>query len=106
MELIKALFFVVLAQLEGGSNLDTATATIIVAVLGFVGNLIGSALTNNKTEAVMQEQIKEVKNDIGTLSTRVDKHNNLVERMVVVEQSTKSAHHRIDRMERKEENEQ
>ncbi|MCI9085887.1 MAG: hypothetical protein HFE51_05630, partial [Clostridia bacterium] len=27
---------------------------------------------------------------------KVNKHNNLVERMIVVEQSTKSAHHRID----------
>ena len=25
-----------------------------------------------------------------------DKHNNLIERMAIVEQSTKSAHHRID----------
>ena len=44
----------------------------------------------------MQEQIKEIKGDISTLSTRVDKHNNLVERMAIVEQSTKSAHKRID----------
>lgn len=35
---------------------------------------------------------------IGNLEKKQDKHNNLVERMVVVEQSTKSAHHRIDEM--------
>ena len=39
----------------------------------------------------------------GTINTRMkymeeklNKHNHLVERMVVVEQSTKSAHHRLD----------
>ena len=39
----------------------------------------------------------------GTISTKLnnlekkqDKHNSLIERMTVVEQSTKSAHHRID----------
>jgi tetrahydromethanopterin S-methyltransferase subunit G len=33
---------------------------------------------------------------IDQLEKKVDKHNGLVERMVVVEQSTKSAHHRLD----------
>ncbi|MBW2002992.1 MAG: hypothetical protein JRI72_00045 [Deltaproteobacteria bacterium] len=30
------------------------------------------------------------------LEKKQDKHNNLIERMVIVEQSTKSAHHRLD----------
>ena len=47
----------------------------------------------------MQEQIKSIKEEINTLSNRVDKHNNLVERMAKVEDSTKSAHHRIDHLE-------
>jgi len=33
---------------------------------------------------------------ISALEKKMDKHNGLVERMVVVEESTKSAHHRID----------
>ncbi len=72
---------------------------VIVAVIAFVGTLIGSYFANSKTTAVMQEQIKSIKEDINTLSTRVDKHNNLVERMAKVEDSTKSAHHRIDHLE-------
>ena len=31
-----------------------------------------------------------------SLEKKQDKHNNLIERMVIVEQSVKSAHHRID----------
>lgn len=69
---------------------------IIIAILAFVGTLAGSYFSNNKNTAVMQEQIKDVKGDITTLSNRVDKHNNLIERMAVVEQSCKSAHHRLD----------
>lgn len=39
---------------------------------------------------------------ISNLEKKQDKHNNLIERMTVVEQSTKSAHHRIDeQMEKK-----
>lgn len=72
---------------------------IIVAIIAFIGTLAGSYFANSKTTAVMQEQIKGIKEDIKTLSTRVDKHNNLVERMAKVEDSIKSAHHRIDHLE-------
>ena len=72
---------------------------IIVAIIAFIGTWAGSYFANSKTTAVMQEQIKSLKEDINILSTRVDKHNNLVERMSAVEQSTKSAHHRIDHLE-------
>ena len=37
---------------------------------------------------------------LNNLEKKQDKHNNLVERMVRVEDSTKSAHHRIDGLER------
>ncbi|WP_206460247.1 hypothetical protein [Anaerovorax sp. IOR16] len=36
---------------------------------------------------------------LNALEKKQDKHNGLIERMVVVEQSTKSAHHRIDGLE-------
>jgi len=38
---------------------------------------------------------------IEQLEKKVEKHNNLVERMVAVEQSAKSAYHRIDGVEAK-----
>ena len=72
---------------------------IIIAIIAFIGTIDGSYFANIKTTAVMQEQIKSLKEEINILSTRVDKHNNLVERMSAVEQSTKSAHHRIDHLE-------
>lgn len=71
---------------------------IIVGILALLGSLAGSYFANNKNIAVMQEQIKDVREDIQTLSGRVDKHNNLVERMATVEASAKSAHKRLDEM--------
>ena len=62
---------------------------IIVAILAFVGTLAGSYFSNNKTTAVIQEQIKNIKEDISILSNRVDKHNNLISRMSVVEEKNK-----------------
>ena len=54
-----------------------------------VGTLVGSLagiMTANRLTNYRIEQLEE----------KVKKHNNLVERMIIVEQSTKSAHHRID----------
>lgn len=65
--------------------------TIIVAILSLAGTLVGSIvgiLTANRLTNYRIEQ----------LETKVSKHNNLIERMVVVEQSCKSAHHRLDEM--------
>ncbi|PKM93899.1 MAG: hypothetical protein CVU84_13400 [Firmicutes bacterium HGW-Firmicutes-1] len=36
------------------------------------------------------------KNRLKELEKKMDKHNNIVERLTICEQSTKSAHHRID----------
>lgn len=60
-----------------------------VALLAFLGTAVGSVggiLTANKLTNYR----------IAQLEKKVDKHNCLVERMVAVEQSTKSAHHRMD----------
>ena len=39
---------------------------------------------------------KHINYRLDKLEEKQDKHNNLIERMTVVEQSTKSAHHRIN----------
>ena len=62
---------------------------IIVAVLALVGTLAGSYFSNNKNTAIMDEKIKDLKKDIETLSDRVNRHNNLVERMAIVEEHIK-----------------
>lgn len=63
--------------------------TILVAVLGCVGTIIGSGLgavaAASKTNFRLEQREK-----------KVDKHNGLVERMVAVEERSKSNTHRID----------
>ena len=58
---------------------------IIVALLALIGTLAGSYFANNKNQAVMDEKIKDIKEDISVLSDRVNKHNNMVTRMYVAE---------------------
>ena len=70
---------------------------IIVAILAFVGTLAGSYFSNNKTTAVIQEQIKNIKEDISILRNRVDKHNNLISRMSVLEEKIKELENKGER---------
>ena len=68
---------------------------IIIAAIAFAGTLSGSFIANSRAQAVLEEQLKSVREDINTLSARVDKHNSLIERMAVVES-------KIEALERKE----
>ena len=64
---------------------------ILVAGFSLAGTLLGSLagiMTANKLTVYRIEQLEK----------KVEKHNNLAERMIKVEQSASSAHHRIDRL--------
>lgn len=66
--------------------------TVIVAIISGVGTLIGSIfgiLTASKMTNYRIEQLEK----------RVDKHNNLIERMYKVEERAKSNSHRLDELE-------
>lgn len=71
---------------------------VIVALITSLSPVIVSIIaitSNNKVIGVK----------IDALEKKQDKHNGLIERMVAVESSSKSAHHRLDRIERNENNE-
>lgn len=63
----------------------------MLALIAFSGTLVGTLggiLTANKLSNYRIEQLEK----------KVGKHNNLIERMFLVESSVKSAHHRIDEL--------
>lgn len=60
----------------------TEIITAGIAALGAVG---GSALMQSKATAVLQVKLDALRSDVDTLSRRVDKHNNLIDRMTVAE---------------------
>lgn len=72
-------------------NLSPEFYMSVVIQLVAMGVVIGIYKT---TISFMQVQISELKDDM-------KKYNNMLERMIVVEQSTKSAHKRIDDLENK-----
>lgn len=70
---------------------DVITVALISGLCTAVPSLIATIVLNNKSTAIMQYQIAD-------LTKKVEKHNNVVERMAVAENSLKSAHHRIDEL--------
>ena len=65
---------------------------IVVALLSLVGTLGGSFLGVLASNKLINYRIQQ-------LEKKVEKHNNLVERMVLVETEVKSAQHRLDSLE-------
>lgn len=81
--------------------------SFLTALGGGIPAVIAVILSNRSHDKVIDERLKNTNelinertnntNDrIQELSARVEKHNNLIERMALVEASTKSAHKRID----------
>ena len=65
---------------------------IVVALLSLVGTLGGSFLGVLASNKLINYRIQQ-------LEKKVEKHNNLVERMVLVETEVKSAQHRLESLE-------
>ena len=70
---------------------DVVVTAIISGLCVAIPSVIATMSSNNKSNALMNYRIDE-------LTKEVEKHNSVVERMAVVENSPKSAHHRIDEL--------
>lgn len=84
----------------GMTNISPELIISVVIQLISVGIFIGVFKT---TVAFMQQQIAEIKqslkDDKQELKDEMRRYNNVLERLAINEQATKSAHHRIDAME-------
>ena len=75
------------------------TETIIVAILGFLGTLVGAYAANRKSTALIAYRLEE-------LEKKVNKHNQVIERTYelekqseVIDEQIKVANHRINDLE-------
>lgn len=73
-------------------------AALITGACSIGAIVVSGFAQSTSTRKLMEYQINEIKGDISRLDEKVNKHNNLIERMALVEASVKSAHHRIDEM--------
>lgn len=70
------------------------TEAIIVAGIGAAASVICQIIISVKSNSLTAYRINQ-------LESKVQKHNNLIERMYIVEQRSKSNQHRIDDLEAK-----
>lgn len=70
-------------------------STVIVALISLGGTILGSMLGVLKSNDKTLYRIEQ-------LEKKVEAHNNLVERMAIVEQETKSNEQRLDKLEMEE----
>lgn len=66
--------------------------SVVVAIITGVLTLIGVIISNNKSQAVMEERVDE-------LTREVREHNKFAKRMPVVEEQIKVINHRISDLE-------
>lgn len=74
--------------IKGGDIVETIVAAIITGIVTLAGVLIA----NGKSQAVTDVKIEE-------LTREVRKHNSFAEKIPVIEEQIKIAHHRIDDLE-------
>lgn len=72
-------------------------STIIVSFISMLGTIIGSMIGVMKSNDKTLYRIEQ-------LEKKVEAHNNLVERMTIVEQETKSNENRLKRLEMEDKN--
>lgn len=58
---------------------------IITAIIAALGAVAGSALMQSKTTAILQTKLEALRGDVETLSRRVDKHNDVQNRVLRAE---------------------
>ena len=72
-------------------------STIIGSVISMLGTVIGSMMGVMKSSDKTLYRIEQ-------LEKKVEAHNNLVERMTIVEQETKANNNRLKRLEKEDKN--
>ena len=68
---------------------------LITSLLTFLCTLITCIFTQNKTIAIIEERIKNINNKLNDLSDNVEKHNNIIERLYIVETKITNIEHEI-----------
>lgn len=81
----------------------TVTAIVVAMISGLsvaIPTIIATLSSNKAHDCVIDEKMKNVEEQVKGIETKIDKYASnadaLKERIVVCEQSAKSAHHRLD----------
>ena len=81
----------------------TITAIVVALISGLsvaIPTIITTLTSNKAHDLVIDEKMKNMEEQVKGIDTKIDKYasstDELKERLIIVEQSAKSAHHRLD----------
>lgn len=81
----------------------TITAIVVAMISGLsvaIPTIITTLTSNKAHDLVIDEKMKNMEEQVKGIDTKIDKYasstDELKERLIIVEQSAKSAHHRLD----------
>lgn len=80
--------------------MDNNIAGILTALVSglcvAIPTIVATVTSNKAHDRVIDERMKFMTEQIKDLSQKVEKHNEFNDRLIIVEQSVKSAHKRLD----------
>ena len=86
--------------------MDSSLARIVTALVSglcvAIPTIVATITSNKAHDKVIDERMKFMTEQIKDLSLKVEKHNEFNDRLIIVEQSVKSAHKRLDNLKLKE----
>lgn len=71
---------------------------VLVALITAIPTLITAVVSVALNNRVIKNDIAHVKDNIGRIEKKVDKHNNFMERIAILERDDKTAFNRIDEL--------
>lgn len=78
------------------NNLAGILTALVSGLCVAIPTIVATITSNKAHDKVIDERMKFMTEQIKDLSQKVEKHNEFNDRLIIVEQSVKSAHKRLD----------
>lgn len=87
------------------NNLAGILTALVSGLCVAIPTIVATVTSNKAHDRVIDERMKFMTEQIKDLSQKVEKHNEFNDRLIIVEQSVKSAHKRLDMIAKEANNE-
>lgn len=84
------------------SNLAGIVTALVSGLCVAIPTIVATITSNKAHDRVIDERMRFMTEQIKDLSAKVEKHNEFNDRLIIVEQSVKSAHRRLDDLKSKD----
>ena len=83
-------------------NIASIVAALVSGLCVAIPTIVATITSNKAHDKIIDERMRFMTEQIKDLSQKVEKHNEFNDRLIIVEQSVKSAHKRLDMIAKEE----